>query len=72
MEMATGTGKTRTAIGCILEKLKDKETLLIIIATPQNTLSRQWRTDIIGLGISFDKEIIVDGSNSKWKKEFEL
>ena len=72
MEMATGTGKTRTAIGCILEKLKDKETLLIIIATPQNTLSRQWRTDIISLGISFDKEIIVDGSNSKWKKEFEI
>ena len=43
MEMATGTGKTRTAIGCIVEKLKDKEKLLIIVATPQNTLSRQWK-----------------------------
>lgn len=72
MEMATGTGKTRTAIGCILEKLKDKETLLTIIATPQNTLSRQWRADIINLGISFDREIIIDGSNTKWKKEFEM
>ena len=31
MEMATGTGKTRTAIGCVVEKLKDKEPLLVII-----------------------------------------
>lgn len=72
MEMATGTGKTRTAIGCIVEKLKDKEKLLIIVATPQNTLSRQWKSDFTNLKISLDKTLIVDGSNSKWKKEFEI
>lgn len=72
MEMATGTGKTRTAIGCIVEKFKSKETLLVIIATPQNTLSRQWKTDIDGLEIPFDREVIIDGSNSKWKRDLEM
>lgn len=72
MEMATGTGKTRTAIGCIVEMLKDKKKLLIIVATPQNTLSRQWKTDFEKLQIPLDKSLIVDGSNSKWKKEYEI
>lgn len=72
MEMATGTGKTRTAIGCVVEKLKDKEPLLVIISTPQNTLSRQWKADINGLEVNFDREIIADGSNLKWKKDFEI
>lgn len=72
MEMATGTGKTRTAIGCMLAKLKDHETILVIVATPQNTLSRQWRTDFVNLGIKLDREAIIDGSNSKWKKDLEI
>lgn len=72
MEMATGTGKTRTAIGCVYEKLKKKEHFLTIVATPQNTLSRQWKADIEKLGISFDLDIIADSTNPKWKKEMKL
>lgn len=72
MEMATGTGKTRTAIGCLMEKLKDGETLLTIVATPQNTLSRQWRDDFSKLNIHLDRDAIIDGSNSKWKKDLEM
>ena len=72
MEMATGTGKTRTAIGCLLEILKRKEPLLIIVATPQNTLSRQWQADFNHLHISVDKEEIIDGSNHSWRKDLEL
>jgi len=72
MEMATGTGKTRTAIGCLIEKLKDGERLLTIVATPQNTLSRQWREDFRKLGIELDRDAIIDGSNPKWKKDLEL
>lgn len=72
MEMATGTGKTRTAIGCFMT-LKDKlDKFLVIVATPQNTLSRQWKDDIEeDLKIEFERSIIADGSNYKWKKEFE-
>ena len=38
MEMATGTGKTRTAIGCALNKISAEKPFLIIVSTPQNTL----------------------------------
>lgn len=72
MEMATGTGKTRTAIGCLVEKLKDQERLLTVVSTPQNTLSRQWKSDFEKLEIVLDKAIIIDGSNTKWKKDLEL
>ena len=72
MEMATGTGKTRTAIGCIVEKIKEKEKLLIIVTTPQNTLSRQWKADFEKMQVELDKSLIADGSNSKWKKQLEI
>ncbi len=72
MEMATGTGKTRTAIGCMLELLTKQQQFLVIIATPQNTLSRQWQADIETLGIKCDCTRIIDGSNPRWKKELEV
>lgn len=73
MEMATGTGKTRTAIGCMLEILKKKKRVLVIVATPQNTLSRQWKKDIEDeLRIKVDSSVVVDGSNAKWKTDLEI
>lgn len=72
MEMATGTGKTRTAIGCFMQLKNKIEKLVVIVATPQNTLSRQWKNDIENeLGISFERSIIADGSNYKWKTDLE-
>lgn len=72
MEMATGTGKTRTAIGCFMELKNKIDKLVVIVATPQNTLSRQWKNDIENeLGISFERSIIADGSNYKWKIDLE-
>lgn len=72
MEMATGTGKTRTAIGCMLEKMKQREQLLVIVATPQNTLSRQWQADFRELNLTLDYSAILDGSVPKWTKHLEL
>ena len=72
MEMATGTGKTRTAIGCFMQIKNKIEKLVVIVATPQNTLSRQWKNDIENeLKISFERSIIADGSNYKWKTDLE-
>lgn len=71
MEMATGTGKTRTALGCMVELLKENKPFLTIIATPQGTLSRQWKIDVEELKINVDFQIIIDGSNSKWKTALE-
>lgn len=72
MEMATGTGKTRTAIGCMVEALKKEKQLLAIVATPQNTLSRQWQADLKKLGIRLDEEHMIDGSNPHWRRELKL
>ena len=41
-EMATGTGKTITAIGCIDQLVKNNEKLLVVIACPTNILVKQW------------------------------
>ncbi len=71
-EMATGTGKTRTAIGCYLGVRKNNEKLLTIISTPQNILSKQWKNDIeIELDINVGESFIIDGSIKNWRKELE-
>jgi len=41
-EMATGTGKTITSIGCIDKLVKNNEKLLVVIACPTNILVNQW------------------------------
>lgn len=70
-EMATGTGKTRTAIGCIYEVMRHENQLLVIVACPQNTLSRQWKKVVATIGLNFDSSLIIDGSNNRWRVDFE-
>lgn len=65
-EMATGTGKTRTAIAGIKYLNQTRKRLITIISTPQNTLSKQWKDEVDAQKLSFDDSIIVDGSVSKW------
>lgn len=66
-EMATGTGKTRTAIACLHELLKMENKLIVIIATPQNTLSLQWANEISKIGLMFDENLTADSGNHNWK-----
>lgn len=66
--MATGTGKTKTAIGGLLELLKSKNSVLAIVCCPQNTIIKQWQRDIDDLDI-FKYSILADGSNSDWKRD---
>ena len=68
-EMATGTGKTRTAIACIYEVMKIENKIIIIISCPQGTLSRQWKNEINNIGLPLDQSIIVDGTNHNWRKD---
>lgn len=67
--MATGTGKTRTAIGCIVDALFEENKLLIIVSCPQGTLSLQWENEINKLNIPIDTSKVIDGTNSNWKKD---
>lgn len=69
-EMATGTGKTRTAIACINYFLEAEPRGLIIISCPQSTLSMQWKGEIDKIGIKIDTIIIADGAH-KWREPLE-
>lgn len=67
-EMATGTGKTRTAIACIEDVVKKGFAKIVIVSTPQTTLSQQWKTEIESLLCPFEAVIFADGDNS-WRSE---
>lgn len=67
-EMATGTGKTRTAIACINHFFEIQQTGLVIISCPQSTLSLQWKDEIDKIGLRADRVIIADGTH-RWREE---
>lgn len=66
-EMATGTGKTFAALGCLDGARKSFTRLATIIACPYQHLVSQWEREIEKFGISYDKLIIADSSNPAWK-----
>ena len=65
--MATGTGKTRTAIAGIKYLNETRKRLITIISTPQNTLSKQWKDEVESQRLLFDESVIVDGSVPHWE-----
>lgn len=66
-EMATGTGKTITALGCLNEVSKNVEDYVTIISCPQTHLVKQWEGEIKKLDVYFDTLLIASGSNYKWR-----
>lgn len=67
-EMATGTGKTFTALSCFKKLSDSKDNLLTVIACPQSHLIDQWVDDV---KMFHDGEIIIaSGKNSEWKNDF--
>lgn len=65
LEMATGTGKTITALACYQALAEKKEKLLAVIVVPQIDLLYQWEEDVISSGAS---AIICSSSNPSWKR----
>lgn len=67
-DMATGTGKTYTALAAISELYKDvDENLAVIIICPYQHLVEQWKDDIVAFGM---KPIICYSASSQkdWRK----
>ena len=63
--MATGTGKTKTAIGALIELQKSEKETFIVIVGPQNTILKQWECDINDLNF-FGESFFADGTNASW------
>lgn len=67
-EMATGTGKTFTALGCLKELLNKDKNFLTVISCPYQHLIDQWKKNIKEFGFSF--EIIeAESNNPKWRDQ---
>ncbi len=68
-EMATGTGKTYTALGCIDNVVRKFGPVVVVVAAPYGHLVRQWKRETEKYGLAPDQVIIADGSNPGWKRE---
>ena len=69
LDMATGTGKTYTALGC-LSKLSEtlQENLAVVIIVPYQHLVEQWVEDIKRFNVNPIIAYSYPGAN--WRKEF--
>lgn len=68
LEMATGSGKTITALNIMYEISKTKKIFFIIVC-PQTYLVNQWYEELLEFGI---KGIICSSENKVWKDELNL
>lgn len=71
-DMATGTGKTFTALGAVTtlvrEKIDTRKRFFCVIVVPYAHLVTQWKGDCEAFGI---KPLLAFGSSNKWQKEFQ-
>lgn len=67
-EMATGTGKTFTALGCIKELTKEIGEIVVVVACPYVHLVHQWLESIREFNLDFET-IVADSSNYDWKND---
>lgn len=63
-EMATGTGKTITALNCALRMFDTEKRLFLIILVPTLDLSTQWEGELNSFG--FTNLLIANSTNSDW------
>jgi len=65
LSMATGTGKTKTAIGAIIELHKSVDNIFVVVASPQNTILKQWEQEADSVDL-FNNFVVADSTNKGW------
>jgi len=66
-KMATGTGKTVTALICALYLYEKHKKIVMVIVVPTITLCDQWREEVEGF--SFQNVLIINSNNKKWYEQ---
>jgi len=82
LEMATGTGKTLTALGCLNQTMSKYSNFLCVISVPYNHLITQWKSEINKIvsngkeedfkflnNLTRDNFVTIGSSNSNWKRK---
>ncbi len=69
LEMATGTGKTRTALSAAEQLSESAKPLLIVISVPYQHLATQW-LDEVAEALPGADIILAGGGRSSWRKDF--
>lgn len=64
--MATGTGKTYTALGCLEKLIHEDSQLITIISAPTKHLLPQWNKSIKKMDLNVDKILTATG-DTKWR-----
>lgn len=65
-EMATGTGKTYTALSAIWELIKERDRLFVIISCPFIHLAEQWQEEAKKFGLD---TLLVGEARALWEDE---
>ncbi len=65
--MATGTGKTKTSLNCVLNEYKKTNTYFAVILVPSIALLNQWEEEVLSFNFL---NIIKIGGGNNWEKEF--
>jgi superfamily II DNA or RNA helicase len=63
--MATGTGKTITALNCVLNEYKKNNYYKVIIVVPTKALVKQWEEEVTEFNF---KHVVSTISNKEWKE----
>ncbi len=66
LEMATGTGKTITAVSAYENILNNEDKLILLVICPYSHLPAQWKSTIEKMHLPIKKFLRADGNTSKW------
>jgi superfamily II DNA or RNA helicase len=66
--MATGTGKTLTALNCVLEEFKQTNSYKFIVLVPTNALATQWIAESKDK-FNYQNTILCSSGNNNWNAE---
>lgn len=65
--MATGTGKTKTSLNCVVNEYKKTNNYNVIILVPSIALLNQWEEEVVEFNF---QNILKIGGGNNWEKEF--
>ncbi|MBN8544913.1 MAG: DEAD/DEAH box helicase family protein [Ignavibacteria bacterium] len=66
-EMATGTGKTITALNCALEMYREENKVGVIVLVPTIDLAEQWKGEVVSFG--FTNVVLANSQYTNWYSE---